>query len=234
MRLLIGEKWRRRNRNSAKILFVRASIYVLQGDGSLNHYSALVEKNASLAVKKIEKKIPVADVDIVFYDHPAGAIPELGIGGYSPNPHTVLVSLDPNFKNFRQTVDIQIERILAHELHHCARATKVGYGKTLLEALITEGLADHFDTEVTGKNPQPWDKALTDKQIVKYLNLARKEFNRETYNHHAWFYGSKEENIFRWTGYSLGFWLVGKYLEKNPDRKPSRLYAVKAKEFKVR
>lgn len=108
----------------------------------------------------------------------------------------------------------------------------------MFEALVTEGLADHFEIEVTGKNPQPWDTALTGKQVEKYLDLAQRELDHKNYNHHAWFYGSKEKHIPRWTGYSLGFRIVGEYLKKNPDRKPSRLYGVNAKQlveyFKVK
>jgi len=206
-------------------------IYVLRGAGDLDDFSADIEKNAYLAVKKIRSKIPVTGVDIVFYHNPAGVIPELGIGGYSPNANTVFISLDPNFKNFHQTIDVQVERILAHELHHCLRWRKVGYGKTLLEALITEGLADHFEIEVTGKSPQPWDRALDGNRIEKYLDLAKPEFNHKNYDHHAWFYGSKTKSIPRWTGYTLGFHLVGKYLQNNPSKRPSRLCAAAAEEF---
>ena len=197
----------------------------------MDNFSLDIEKNAYLAVRKIESKIPVEGVDIVFYHNPAGVIPELGIGGHSANANTIFISLDPKFKNFRQTIDFQIERILAHELHHCLRWRKVGYGKTLLEALITEGLADHFEIEVTGKSTQPWDRALDDKQIEKYLDLAKPEFNHKNYDRHAWFFGSQTRRLPRWTGYTLGFHLVGKYLKNNPSKRPSDLYATAAREI---
>jgi uncharacterized protein YjaZ len=100
-----------------------------------------------------------------------------------------------------------------------------------LGALINEGLADHFDMEVNSTSPYLWNKALNEEELKIFQKLAEKEYFNENYNHNDWFFGSTERNIPRWTGYSLGFYLVEKYLKTHPDQKASNLYNVEAEEF---
>ncbi|TRZ55648.1 hypothetical protein D4Q76_00090 [archaeon] len=207
------------------------NIFVLTAGGRLEKYKRRIMKVARESIKIIKKKIPIPDVDIAFYDNPEYTIPHLGIGGYAQTPGLLLISLNPKFKQFERTIRDEILRTLVHELYHCIRMKTVGYGDTLLEAMITEGLADHFELEVTNKKPQKWDTSLTAKQFGIMKKKSVKEFNSKKYNHEEWFFGSNERRIPKWAGYTIGFNLVGNYLKKHPDKKPSQLFAVKAEEF---
>ncbi|MFZ3077668.1 MAG: DUF2268 domain-containing putative Zn-dependent protease [Candidatus Aenigmatarchaeota archaeon] len=207
------------------------NIYVLTAGGRLEKYKDRIMKVARESVKIIKKKIPIPDVDIVFYDNPEYAIPHLGIGGFNQNDNLIFVYLNPKFKNFKKTINDEMIRIIAHELYHIARWKAVGFRETLLKALVNEGLADHFELEVTNKKPQKWDTALTKKQFGVMKKRAKKEFNNKNYNHEEWFFGSKEKGIPKWAGYTIGFNLVGEYLKKHPGKKPSQLFAAKAEEF---
>lgn len=131
-------------------------IHVLTASGRLNHFKKEILKAANNSLEIIKSKIPLSNVDIVFYDNPYGVIPHLGTGAHTLNPHLVCISLDPAFPHFEKTIKEETVRTLAHELHHCVRWQTIGYGKTLLEAMISEGLADHFDIEITKKEPQAW------------------------------------------------------------------------------
>ena len=106
----------------------------------------------------------------------------------------------------------------------------VGYGETLFDALITEGLADHFDREVNGGDPPPWSTSLSDAQREVWLKRAREEFGSTSYDHAAWFYG-KEGGQPKWTGYALGYHLVGEYLNR-AKKKPSELVAAASSDFR--
>lgn len=208
------------------------NLHVLNSSGSLTPFREDIKRVFDRSIKEINSKISISDVDVVIYDNPDSAIPEIGIGGYAPNKHLVWIFIDPAFPNLAQSIEKELGRTLAHELHHALRWKGPGYGKTLLEALITEGLADHFDMEVNNAPPHAWNKVFSSENIQKYLNLAKKEFNKENYNHSDWFFGSKKKNIPRWTGYSLGFCLVEEYLKKNPKEKASSLYNKKAEDFR--
>jgi uncharacterized protein YjaZ len=207
--------------------------HILLGSGRLVPFQEQIKKQFDQLILELKRKLPLEGIDVVFYDNPSGAIPEIGIGGYAPNAHLMFVSLDPEFPNFQETIDKELKRTLAHELHHVLRWSGPGYGETLFEALIAEGLADHFDREINNTyNPEPWDTALNDEQIVEIKAKAQKEFDSKNYNHNEWFLGSKEKNIPRWAGYTLGFKLVADYLNRNPDKQPSQLYNTPSEDFK--
>jgi hypothetical protein len=206
-------------------------LHVLNATNDLNSFIKGIENSFSSSVSKISEIIPISNIDVLITSDANGAIPEIGIGGRMLNPHLVLISLDPKFPNLMKFLPERLESSLAHEFHHCMRFSNVGSTKTLLEALIAEGLADHFTIEVTNKAANLWCTALSPKQIQIYLEKAKNEYNNRMYNHRAWFFGKGDTDIPRWTGYSLGFYLVKKFLKNNPTKKASQLYSVKAEDF---
>lgn len=100
-------------------------------------------------------------------------------------------------------------------MHHSARIRRgPGYGTTLLEALVTEGLADHFAEELY---PQPagfpWNHALTRSQLVEQWTKARSQLHDDRYDHERWFFGGAKTP--RWTGYTLGYEITKRYLQRS-------------------
>ncbi|MFA9288450.1 MAG: DUF2268 domain-containing putative Zn-dependent protease [Weeksellaceae bacterium] len=206
-------------------------LHILSASGTLAPFIDSITENYNSALKVITDKIPVRNVDIVVYDNPEGTLEEDGLGGYTPNANQVFISVNPAFDKLNESIDKHLKRILAHELHHTLRWQNPGYGKTLFEALITEGLADHFDLELFNEEPEPWSNSFNKVELDKLMEKAMKELNNNTYNHFAWFYGDEDLNIPKWAGYSLGFKLVKDYLETHPEEKPSQLYSINANEF---
>ncbi len=175
-------------------------------------------------------KLAISDVDIVFMSNPVEAVPHLGFGGYTPDAHTILISVDTQHKKLAHTLDTELHHTLLHEFHHAIRWRSVGYGETLGEALVTEGLADHFDVEMTGDLPQRWAEALSAEEIERMLERARPLLSKP-YSHHAWFFGSDVERLPKWGGYALGYFLVGKYLAAHPDAHASMLHRTPARDI---
>ena len=203
-------------------------LHILNASGALDLVAKLIEDECAKSLKKIADKLPISGVDVVVYDNPQRVIPEVGIGGYSPSAHLVFISLDAKSSTLTKIIREQFKRTLAHELHHCIRGRNPGYGKTLLEALVSEGLADHFDLEVNGTSPQPWCTALRKEDIVMFSKRAEREYTAKDYNHRAWFFGSNIKEIPRWAGYALGYDLVKKYLVQHPDESPASLVNMSA------
>lgn len=198
-------------------------LHILDVRKTLDPYVRIIERVFDESVVQITKKMPVDMVDVVVRDDKRKAIPELGFGGYSYSQYFIVLSVDGENSDCGSVIEEELPGVLAHELYHCIRRKHVGYGKTLLEVLITEGLASHFEEEMYGK-VRPWTIALKDGELMKWLSRAKKKFDDTNYNHRAWFFGSKTENIPRWTGYSLGYYIVGEYLKKNSGEKASDLY----------
>jgi uncharacterized protein YjaZ len=166
--------------------------------------------------------MPVDKVDVIVRHNPYATILNYAIGGYTPDAHTVYISLDAASITLALK---ELSHTLAHELHHTMRWRTVGYGETLGEALVTEGLAQVFEREVFGEVPYPWTNALTAEQSKELLQKARANF-WQPYDHDAWFFGSAE--IPHWAGYGLGYQLVKTYCEQH-NLTASKLYDVEAK-----
>ena len=201
-------------------------------DGQLDQYKMAIEHVTRQAVQQINQKMPVADVIIRVRAAPENTIPEIGIGGFNPNEREVIISIDPNFVDLDQTIAVELKPQLAHEMHHAKRRRSVGYGSTLLQALVSEGLADWFSIEVTGIDPPIWSTALSGSELEHWIEEARDGWNNGTYNHAEWFLGTSQE-IPRWAGYSIGFKLVQNFLDQNPNRKPSDLFDEPASSFEM-
>lgn len=205
------------------------NLHILNASGKFDGEKENIQYRFGNAVRSIKNLMPIEHIDIVIMCSKC-VITEIGIGGYSPDAHTLNVYLDPDHDKYHFAIAQHLDRILAHESHHCMRWRGPGYGKTLGEALVTEGLADHFDRELNGKPAQPWSKALSGEQI-EILKSRSMGCLWEPYDHRAWFFGSEKEDLPRWGGYSLGYYLIHKYLEKKPGERASILYAKPAEEI---
>lgn len=200
--------------------------HCLNTSGKLDKYKNKIIDKAKESMNIIRGFIPIDNVDIVIrYSETA----ILTILGYSPDANTIYLSIDTQNQNIESIIDSQILRTLSHESHHCLRWRDPGYGETLYEAMVTEGLADHFDIEITGNEPQPWSIVLTDEKLQEMEQKA-KAFYWSKYDHNLWFYGTNASEIPNWTGYSLGFKIIDEYL-KISHEKPSKLFSKSAREI---
>ena len=144
--------------------------------------------------------------------HPAATIPEWMVGGFAPTIDRVDIAVDPAIAD--EDLRTYLPYLVAHELHHVARRRGPGYGRTLRDAIVTEGLADHFALELLGGSPPPWSVALTRADLTALTALAAKDNSGSGYDHQGWFFG-RPPQIPRWTGYAIGFEVVGDFIERN-------------------
>jgi hypothetical protein len=149
--------------------------------------------------------------------------------GYVPKPGLVFITVDLESAAFHANVNSSLERMFAHELHHVAWWDGPGYGSSLREALVSEGLAGHFVLELFGGPPEPWEQ---ESETRNHAQLALREWDSLDYNHEAWFFGAGE--LPRWLGYSLGFRLVKRFLNGFPRRRASNLAGLDAEQFRFR
>ncbi|MDO8617312.1 MAG: DUF2268 domain-containing putative Zn-dependent protease [Candidatus Uhrbacteria bacterium] len=211
------------------------NIHILAASKKMRPYAKRLKFLTVGAVKSVKRLLSLTNIDIVFSDYPEGAIPEIGIGGFTPNAHTLFISLNLQYPKLKKMIGKELLPLLVHELHHAIRWRKPGYGSTLWEQMITEGLADHFSMEVTGaKIPPRWSRALTVQQkkiLWRHAKLLLHHSPLNSVDHRAWFFGSKEKKIPRWTGYTLGYDIVAAYLKTHPKAKASTLVDVPADLF---
>lgn len=176
---------------------------------------------------RIAEFVPLGFVHVIFrFDQ--DVIPETGDLGMAPRKGEVYITVDPKHRRgVARIVREHLPKILAHELHHAARWETVGYGTTLLEALVTEGLATQFEDELYPKPKTPWGNALTAKQTTFWWKKAKWWLNKK-YDHYEWFFGTGK--IPRWTGYTIGYRLVGNAM-KNLGKSAAELVNTPAEEI---
>jgi uncharacterized protein YjaZ len=93
-----------------------------------------------------------------------------------------------------------------------------GYGTTVGEAIVIEGLADAFSLLAFPSTPPlPWANALQPEELDKFSTLARSHATTtDTPDLHSqWFFGSGD--MPRWAGYTVGATWVRDFLATHED-----------------
>ena len=180
--------------------------HIANATGELDNLQGLITRSFEYVLPIVEKDLRANQIDVIFVSAPALTIPEYGIGGNCPGPHHVYVSFDPQSDKITKE---GLDESLFHEMHHAMRYRDPGYGETLGEAMISEGLACLYEEQVTGNVPIYARVAVSDKQIA----LAEAKLEDNHYDHSAWFFGTGD--IIRWFGYSYGYKLCKKYSDKH-------------------
>jgi uncharacterized protein YjaZ len=204
-------------------------LHILNAHEKFTLYQQKIENNFALSVQRITKILPVSGVDVVFQLNPEAVIPEFGIGGYSPSENLIMLAADPNNANFENSLENEFFTILGHELHHCMRWRTAGYGNKLFDAMVSEGLACHFETELRPGTIPFYATALKAEDIPDLFAKAVPSFSDINYSHADWFFGQNDE-IPLYAGYTLGFELVSRYICQH-HKEASRLYDEPAESF---
>lgn len=217
------------------------TLHFLEAEGSLHPWRGHLKAEARTAEQRIATclapHIEMPPIDVVIQRLTGETIPELGLAGFSLRRSCMAITLDPDNPHFEASLQAgQFTRSLTHEFHHCLRSGRVGYGTTLAEALVSEGLADQFDREINGGDGQMWNHALRPKQWPALLWRAEEALPQPHYDHHAWFFGNGQRDdpighVPRWAGYTIGYHLVEAYMNATPEAKPSRMAGTPAAEI---
>ena len=173
--------------------------------GQLSQLKGLIESAFARFAPIVVDDLGAETIEITFVPAPGKAIPQLGIGGHSPGPNNILVYFDPKSDKINQD---EILATLLHEAHHCIRWRSTGYGKSLGQAMVSEGLACLYEQEHLGRAPICVTDSLKNDQVEQ----AIRSFERQDYDHNEWFFG--RESLDFWFGYALGYELCRQYSEK--------------------
>ncbi|WCS26694.1 DUF2268 domain-containing protein [Methylobacterium sp. NMS14P] len=182
----------------------------------MSAWRAIVAEEVEVARKAVAGVLPVSPLDILVQRLPGAVIPETGTTGQAMRPGLFSLTIDPDNPNFARSLrDGDLRRTVAHEAHHCMRMDGPGYGWTLGEALVSEGLAGQFVSRLFNSPPDPWECAVTDEVLAANLPDDATLVGNG-HDHRAWFFGVGGRYP-RWLGYTLGYRIVGDWLETGAD-----------------
>jgi uncharacterized protein YjaZ len=135
-----------------------------------------------------------------------------GVSGWVDwDGHTMELVVHPAETSF-----LALQSTVVHEYHHHYRIIETHINGTnipLLEALVREGMAEHFVTAILGEKAQgPWVHALTERD-AKQLWYSRYQEHLEDHGDavNPYVFGGGDSGLPLWAGYALGYYLVGWY-----------------------
>jgi hypothetical protein len=208
-----------------------STVRIEDPSGSLRDHDATIRRLLDSTSQRVADVLTLSGVSIAVFADRSRSIEGYGIGGFTPGGTSVEIDIDPTFPGLAQVLSDRLPRPAAHELHHAKRWRGPGYGRTLLEALVSEGLADHFSIELMGGAVAPWSDGFPRDQTSHFLALARSEFDSATYDHQRWFFVTSA-TLPRWTGYTLGFRLIETYKADHPGATAAQLVNALANTFR--
>ncbi len=189
----------------------------------------LILDRIRLSVREIDEFIPFENVEIRVMVFPERTLPTKGMSGAAPNSEQIYILLDPDHPRLTTSLSEEMVATLAHEYHHTSRKRTIEFGSCLFDAIVSEGLAEHFVMEVTGEQP-PWATPVGEESFAYWRSEAEKGWFNADYDYLAWFIGLNSD-IPRGTGYELGRRIIGEYLGAHPGERASTLASAPAKQF---
>lgn len=204
-----------------------AQVHWADARAQLQGHRQWVQSALDQAIRDIGAAISPKPTDIVV-QYGTHVIPEKGLLGYATYPGRIDILIDPANEALSSPQKQPIERLIAHEAHHVARMDGPGYGTTLGEALVSEGLAGRFVHELYGPPEEPWEIAVPRDQLRNYVEEIRDGWSLP-HDQDAWFFGTADKP--RWLGYTYGYTLVGHYLQAHPGETAGSLCECEAEAF---
>lgn len=167
------------------------------------------------SLDRIGRLLPGPETNILIVDG-TQVIPQTGVNGVTDPLGQVLITLDIQQSHgaLKRSLSTWLPEALAHEVDHSVRiGAGPGFGLTLLEQLISEGMSSVFDIQVEPTIQLPWVHALTVRQESEMWSRARPLLsNIGLYD--QWFFGG--DGVLHWAAFQIGYHIVRDYLARNP------------------
>ena len=191
----------------------KINILLTGANGNLSDKKEMIEKAVKVAEEYAFQKLKIDwDIDVLVTNRLHDIlIPEDGVGGYTRTSDFAL--------NQEKATENLISEMLVHELCHAARWGKNNEWMTsLFDRIINEGIATYFEAEFIKNRNERTVFIQTilerpDEENEKILDQVRDRLDSNEYDYYGIFFTGNNK-LPRWSGYSLGYYLVKKYLEK--------------------
>lgn len=214
----------------------KINVLITRANGNLDGKVKTIEKAVRVAEQYVFSRLKIDwDIDLLvtnrLYDI---IIHEDGVGGRTRTSDFIEFTIDEE-----KATENLISEMVAHELCHAARWGKNDeWANSLFDGMISEGIATYFEAEFVKDRTE---KMLFIKTILersdgeneKILEKLRSQLdlNYCDYDYDTIFFNGGNE-LPRWSGYSLGYYLVKKYLKKT-GKKIDEAFFDKYADFKA-
>lgn len=212
----------------------KVNILLTEANGNLSDSREIIIDAVKNAEEYVFPKLKVDwDIDVLvtnrLYDI---IIPEDGVGGRTRTSDFIEFAI-----NEEKATKNLISEMVAHELCHAARWGKNDeWINSLFDGMISEGIATYLEAEFVKDREEKtvFIKTIlkrTDDENKKILEELRDQLESNYYDYNTILFNGNDK-LPRWSGYSLGYYLVKKYLEKT-NKKIEDAFVDKYAEFKI-
>lgn len=211
----------------------KVNILLTEANGNLSNEKEMIENAIKMAEEYAFLKLNIDwDIDVLVTNRIPMIIPENGAGGYTFSADFIRINIDD-----KKATENLISENVVHELCHAARWGKNDeWIKSLFDGLVFEGLACVLEAEFVKDRSE---KSLFIKTILeraddeneKILEKLHDQLDSNCYDYDTIFFNGNDK-LSRWSGYSLGYYLVKKYLEKT-GKKIEEAFADKYADFRI-
>jgi predicted Zn-dependent protease DUF2268 len=175
-----------------------------------------LNKTIATALDRVATLLPGPRTHIVM-DTGGQVIPGVGVGAVTDltsGQVRVVVDVHQSSRALKRTLTVWLPVALAHEIDHSVRIqSRTGFGATLLDEFIGEGMSSAFDLQFNPKIDLPWVHAITASQERRLWKRARRLLG-QTGLYERWFFGGPGIPIS--TGFQIGYHIVRDYLARHP------------------
>ena len=193
----------------------KVNLLLTEANGNLSSSREMIISAIKTAEEYVFPKLKVDwDIDMLvtnrLYDI---IIPEDGVGGRTKTYDFIEFAID------EKATENLISEMMAHELCHAARWGKnKEWINSLFDGIISEGIATYLEAEFVKDREEKTVFIKTileraDNENDKILEKLRDQLDSNYYDYDTIFFNGNNE-LPRWSGYSLGYYLVKKYLKK--------------------
>ncbi len=203
------------------------ALHILNADGNLTPWVDRITEAFSASSALVASRIPVGAVDVIVYNDADYVVPELGMSGFCTSPRRMYLPMNTEHPDLAGNFEKVFQSFFAHELHHCARRSFPGFADTLGQALVTEGLACCFESELPGGAVPMYATRVSGQALQAVRSKAIAGLNSPLSGWGEWFFGEREPDIPIHAGYSLGYALVSTWLKLH-GRTAAESYAIAA------
>jgi len=209
---------------------MKVNVSILNATGKLGQYKNFLELQIKDALEIIGSHIELHDLDITVSPFSKEKISPFGIGGFALSAHRVELFLDSERADIESVVKKELTAVLGHEINHALRKSYGHKHITLLDSLVMEGLACHFESVLNGGEISSMFVEIQHNDWVPIYQKMKPHLERDSFPFEQMFLGANLNNYPCYAGYWVGYNLVVQYL-RNASASVSELVGLNSSRF---
>jgi hypothetical protein len=168
------------------------------------------------ALGRINALLPGPPTTISVSYNSSQVVPQTGTDGFTnlgTGAITIWFRPTPQV-SIRRIMQLWLPRTLSHEVDHSVRILAgPGFGSSLLQQTISEGISSVFDLAAFPGPPNPWDRAVSRSQECALWTQAQ-PLLADSGLYHQWMLGGG--GVPHWTAFTIGYDIVADYRHYHP------------------